>query len=986
MQYFGRAEVFKKDNMSDPTAVLASLAPTDTFVRRHIGPRDHEIPAMLATLGRGSLEELVAATVPASIRIAAPLTLPGALTSGREAGEAEALAALRRLLGKNEVKRSLIGMGYYSALTPPVIQRNILENPGWYTQYTPYQAEIAQGRLEALLVFQTMVAELTGMALAGASLLDEGTAAAEAMGICMDLAPAEKRAFFVDARCFPQTIAVIQGRAEAVGVEVRVGDAFALDAAALVDVAGVLIQYPDERGAIRDPSALVATIHAAGALAVMATDLLALTLIRPPGELGADIAVGSAQRFGVPLGYGGPHAAFIAVTEPLRRSIPGRIIGVSRDAEGKQAYRMALQAREQHIRRERATSNICTAQVLLAIMAAMYGVYHGPDGLRRIARRVAGLTSLLAAGLSALGHDPGAEPRFDTLTVRLVGREAAAVHAAARAAGFNLREIDAATVGVSLDERSTIEEVTALLGVFAGGAAAPDVAALAATISLELPAAAARSSGFMTHPVFSAHQAEHGMLRYLSALQARDLSLTTSMIPLGSCTMKLNATSEMLPLSWPETADLHPFAPLEQVAGYQGLFESLEGWLAAITGFAAVSLQPNSGAQGEYAGLMVIRAYHQGRGEAGRDVCLIPTSAHGTNPASAVMAGMKVVTVACDADGNIDVADLAQKAEKHGASLAALMVTYPSTHGVFEAKIREICAIIHRFGGQVYMDGANMNAQVGLCRPGDFGADVCHLNLHKTFCIPHGGGGPGMGPIAVAQHLAPYLPSHPVIASGGAQGILPVSAAPWGSASILTISWMYIAMMGAAGLRRATEVAILSANYMARRLGEHYKVLYRGANGMCAHEFILDLRPLKASAGIEPDDVAKRLMDYGFHAPTMSFPVPGTLMIEPTESETLAELDRFCAAMIAIRGEIAAIERGEADRKDNPLKNAPHTAAAVTSSTWTRPYSREVAAFPAPWLREHKFWPASARIDNAYGDRNLVCACPPISDYEQAAE
>jgi glycine dehydrogenase len=986
MQYFGRAEVFKKDNMSDPTAVLASLAPTDTFVRRHIGPRDHEIPAMLATLGRGSLEELVAATVPASIRIAAPLTLPGALTSGREAGEAEALAALRRLLGKNEVKRSLIGMGYYSALTPPVIQRNILENPGWYTQYTPYQAEIAQGRLEALLVFQTMVAELTGMALAGASLLDEGTAAAEAMGICMDLAPAEKRAFFVDARCFPQTIAVIQGRAEAVGVEVRVGDAFALDAAALVDVAGVLIQYPDERGAIRDPSALVATIHAAGALAVMATDLLALTLIRPPGELGADIAVGSAQRFGVPLGYGGPHAAFIAVTEPLRRSIPGRIIGVSRDAEGKQAYRMALQAREQHIRRERATSNICTAQVLLAIMAAMYGVYHGPDGLRRIARRVAGLTSLLAAGLSALGHDPGAEPRFDTLTVRLVGREAAAVHAAARAAGFNLREIDAATVGVSLDERSTIEEVTALLGVFAGGAAAPDVAALAATISLEVPAAAARSSGFMTHPVFSAHQAEHGMLRYLSALQARDLSLTTSMIPLGSCTMKLNATSEMLPLSWPETADLHPFAPLEQVAGYQGLFESLEGWLAAITGFAAVSLQPNSGAQGEYAGLMVIRAYHQGRGEAGRDVCLIPTSAHGTNPASAVMAGMKVVTVACDADGNIDVADLAQKAEKHGASLAALMVTYPSTHGVFEAKIREICAIIHRFGGQVYMDGANMNAQVGLCRPGDFGADVCHLNLHKTFCIPHGGGGPGMGPIAVAQHLAPYLPSHPVIASGGAQGILPVSAAPWGSASILTISWMYIAMMGAAGLRRATEVAILSANYMARRLGEHYKVLYRGANGMCAHEFILDLRPLKASAGIEPDDVAKRLMDYGFHAPTMSFPVPGTLMIEPTESETLAELDRFCAAMIAIRGEIAAIERGEADRKDNPLKNAPHTAAAVTSSTWTRPYSREVAAFPAPWLREHKFWPASARIDNAYGDRNLVCACPPISDYEQAAE
>ncbi|HRI07361.1 MAG TPA: aminomethyl-transferring glycine dehydrogenase [Nannocystaceae bacterium] len=970
--------------MSDSAALLAALAPTDTFARRHLGPRDHEIQSMLGTLGLASLDALVAATVPASIRIDGPLRLDGELAPGREVGESEALAAMRRTMGENRVLRSLIGMGYYGTLTPPVIQRNILENPGWYTQYTPYQAEIAQGRLEALLVFQTMVADLTGLPLAGASLLDEGTAAAEAMGMCMDLAPPAKKAFFVDARVFPQTLAVIQGRAGAVGVEIRVGDAHQLDAAALADVAGVLVQYPNDDGLVVDPSGLAERVHGAGALLVVVTDLLALTLLRPPGEVGADIAVGSAQRFGVPLGYGGPHAAFIAVRDELRKVIPGRLIGVSHDAQGKLAYRMSLQAREQHIRRERATSNICTAQVLLAIMAGMYGVYHGPEGLRRIAARVHGLTTLLAAGLVSLGHGIAEGTFFDTLRIRLGGVDAATIHAAARARGFNLREIDGGTVGVSLDERSTVEEVQALLGVFAASRPAPQVAGLAGSIRLEVPAPHARRSGYMSHPTFHAYHAEHGMLRYLSALQARDLSLTTSMIPLGSCTMKLNATSEMLPLSWAETGDIHPFAPLDQARGYQRLFADLESWLASVTGFRAVSLQPNSGAQGEYAGLMVIRAYHQSRGDHHRDVCLIPTSAHGTNPASAVMAGMKVVPVACDAGGNIDVADLKAKAEKHAQSLAALMVTYPSTHGVFEEKIREITAAIHANGGQVYLDGANMNAQVGLCRPGDYGADVCHLNLHKTFCIPHGGGGPGMGPIAVAGHLAPFLPGHPVVRCGGAQGILPISAAPWGSASILTISWMYIAMMGAAGLARATQVAILNANYMARRLGEHYKVLYRGAHGMCAHEFILDLRPLKQSAGIEPDDVAKRLMDYGFHAPTMSFPVAGTLMIEPTESETLAELDRFCDAMIAIRREIAEIERGEADRQVNVLKMAPHTSAVVTAEAWERPYSRDKAAFPAPWLRQHKFWPAVGRIDNAFGDRNLVCSCPPMEAYAAA--
>ncbi|MCB9703401.1 MAG: aminomethyl-transferring glycine dehydrogenase [Myxococcales bacterium] len=968
--------------MSNPTDFLASLAPSDTFVRRHIGPRDHAIAEMLEVVGHPSLEALVAATVPAAIRLERPLELDE-IAPGRAAGEHEAIARLRAMMGKNQVVRSLIGLGYYGTITPPVIQRNILENPGWYTQYTPYQAEISQGRLEALLVFQTMISDLTGLPLAGASLLDEGTAAAEAMGMCVELGRGKRRAFFVDARVFPQTLAVIQTRAEVIGVEVRVGDPSAIDWSA-GELAGVLVQYPDAEGEIRDHRGLCEAAHAGGALVVMAADLLALTVLTPPGELGADIAVGSAQRFGVPMGFGGPHAAFIAARDDYKRALPGRIIGISHDAAGHEAFRMALQTREQHIRRERATSNICTAQVLLAIMAAMYGVYHGPDGLKEIAGRVHGLTALLAVGLRRLGHAVADGAFFDTLRVGVRGGDAAAIHAAARAAGFNLRVIDGGHVGVALDEASTLGEVEALLGIFAGGAAAPTLASLADEASALGFGGHARASGYLTHPVFHDHHGEHAMLRLLHRLQGRDLSLTTSMIALGSCTMKLNATSEMLALSWPEVGGLHPFVPPEQAAGYHALFASLEGWLASITGFHAVSLQPNSGAQGEYAGLLVIRAYHRSRGDHQRDVCLIPTSAHGTNPASAVMAGMKVVTVACDKGGNIDVGDLAAKAEKHAANLAALMVTYPSTHGVFEEKIREICEIVHGHGGQVYLDGANMNAQVGLCRPGDFGADVCHLNLHKTFCIPHGGGGPGMGPIAVAEHLAPFLPGHPLVKCGGAQAIGPVAAAPWGSASILTISWMYIAMMGAAGLTKATQVAILSANYMAKRLSERYAILYRGARGMCAHEFILDLRPFKQSAGIEAEDVAKRLMDYGFHAPTLSFPVAGTLMIEPTESEPKAELDRFCDAMLAIREEIAAIERGELDRQDNPLKNAPHTADAVTSSTWSHAYTREQAAFPAPWLLEHKFWPHVARLDNAYGDRHLICTCPPIEEYEAA--
>ncbi|HKE20175.1 MAG TPA: aminomethyl-transferring glycine dehydrogenase [Kofleriaceae bacterium] len=958
------------------------LAPSDVFAPRHIGPSDAEVAEMLATLGLGSLDQLIDETVPETIRRRQPLALPAAEC------EHDLLVRLRAVAEQNQVFRSFIGMGYHDCITPPVIQRNILENPGWYTQYTPYQAEIAQGRLEALINFQTMVADLTALPLANASLLDEATAAAEAMHMCQALVEGDRRGFFVADSCHPQTIAVVRTRAEPLGIRVDVGDPASLAAGdpRWSDLFGVLIQYPTSDGRIDDHRELIARAHAGGARVAMASDLLALTLLAPPGELGADIAIGSTQRFGVPLGFGGPHAAFLSTREEHRRQMPGRIIGVSRDARGRPAYRLALQTREQHIRRDKATSNICTAQVLLAVMASMYAVYHGPEGLTRIARRVRGWTEVLARGLTALGVAVRGGPRFDTLRADLPGPERERVLAAARDGRMNLRPFSDG-VGVSLDETTRAEHVAELLAAFAaarGAKAVPDVAELAAPApDGDYPAPLARTSSFLTHSVFHLYRSEHELLRYIRRLESRDLSLTTSMIPLGSCTMKLNATTEMFPVTWPEFGRMHPFAPAEQAPGYDSLSADLEAWLAEITGFAAVSLQPNAGAQGEYAGLLVIRAYLRARGQEGRDVCLIPVSAHGTNPASAVMAGFRVVPVACDKQGNIDVADLVAKARDHAAKLACIMITYPSTHGVFEGGIRDICDAVHEHGGQVYLDGANMNAQVGLCRPGDYGADVCHLNLHKTFCIPHGGGGPGMGPIAVAAHLAPHLPRHPLVAGDG-PAIGPVSAAPRGSASILPISWAYIALMGPDGLRRASEVAILNANYIARRLGDAYPVLYSGERGRVAHELILDLRPLKKSAGVEVDDVAKRLMDYGFHAPTMSFPVPGTLMIEPTESESKAELDRFCDAMLRIRDEIRAIEDGSADRHNNPLKNAPHTSRDVCASEWARPYSREQAAFPAPWLREHKFWPPSGRIDNAYGDRNLMCTCPPMESYSLA--
>jgi glycine dehydrogenase len=956
------------------------LAPSDTFARRHISPTDAEIAEMLAALGHGSLEELAQATVPAAIRLSHPLRLGDRLPLG----EHELIEELRNIAADNQVLRSFIGQGYHDTITPPVIQRNVLENPGWYTQYTPYQAEISQGRLEALLNFQTMVEDLTALPLANASLLDEGTAAAEAMHMCVerDAGGGKRRVFWAQAETHPQTLAVMATRAEPLGVALRIGTADEIEAHLGPDVAGVLLSYPTTDGRIHDLRALIAKAHAAGAAVVTATDLLALTLITPPGELGADIAIGSAQRFGVPLGFGGPHAAFMACTAELRRQLPGRIIGVSRDAKGKAAFRLALQTREQHIRREKATSNICTAQVLLAVMASMYAVYHGPEGLAQIARRVRGYTAVVEAGLARLGYAVRPGVYFDTLRIDLDAHRQAEVLARAIDRGLNLRRY-ADGVGVSCDETTGHADVHDLLEAFAVGRddLPFELAELIEATPLpELPPALARASAFLTHPTFQRYHAEHELLRYLHRLQAKDLSLTTSMIPLGSCTMKLNATTEMLPVTWPEFGRIHPFAPAEQWGGYRALFQQLEAWLAEITGLPAVSLQPNSGAQGEYAGLLAIHAYHRARGEGHRTVCLIPQSAHGTNPASAVLAGMRVVVVASAGDGTIDLADLAAKAEKHGRELGALMVTYPSTHGVFEEGIREVCETVHRHGGQVYMDGANLNAQLGLTRPREIGADVCHLNLHKTFCIPHGGGGPGMGPIAVAAHLAPYLPGHP-LAPPGSQPVGPVSAAPWGSASILPISFAYIAMMGEPGLRRATEVAILNANYIAHRLGAHYPVLYTGRSGRVAHELILDCRGFKKSAGIEAEDIAKRLMDYGFHAPTMSFPVPGTLMVEPTESEGKAELDRFCEAMIAIRAEIAAIEGGQMDRANNPLKHAPHTAAAVAGTEWDRPYSREQAAFPAPWLRIHKYWPPVARVDNAYGDRNLVCACPPIGDY-----
>ncbi|HTL60725.1 MAG TPA: aminomethyl-transferring glycine dehydrogenase [Nitrospira sp.] len=954
------------------------LNPTDMFAHRHLGPTDADIGEMLALLGLKSLEALTDVTVPRDIQLGRPLDLPP------QRGEQAVLRELRELAAENRVYRSYLGMGYYDCITPGVIQRNILENPGWYTQYTPYQAEIAQGRLEALINFQTMIADLTGLPLANASLLDEATAAAEAMAMCLAVMRGtgqERKEFFVSQDCHPQTIAVLQTRAEPLDITLHIGRTRAID----FDnprLSGVLLQYPTTDGYVGDYQALVDQAHKAGMLVVVATDLLALTLLRPPGEFGADIAVGSSQRFGVPIGFGGPHAAFLSAKEEYKRQMPGRIVGVSKDSSGRVAYRLALQTREQHIRREKATSNICTAQVLLAIIAGMYAVYHGPEGLRLIAERVHGLATLLAVGLRQLGFDIGSQEFFDTIRIRLTQTQCEQILVRADEQGLNLRRYDDDSLGISVDETTTPEDVQRLIEVFIGHIRLPwTIGELAQTVVATFPANLARTTPYLTHEVFNRYHAEHEMLRYLHRLQGRDLSLTHSMIPLGSCTMKLNATSEMLPVTWPEFARLHPFAPAEQSKGYQELFRQLEMGLAEITGFSAVSLQPNAGSQGEYAGLMVIRAYHRSQGEFHRDVCLIPVSAHGTNPASAAMVGMTVVPVACDKQGNVDLHDLEVKAGEHRTRLAALMLTYPSTHGVFEADVRRICQIVHTHGGQVYMDGANMNAQVGLCRPGDIGADVCHLNLHKTFCIPHGGGGPGMGPIAVARHLTPFLPGHPVTGLGGDRSIGPVSAAPFGSPSILTIPWVYIALMGRDGLTKATQVAILNANYMAKRLEKHYPILYTGNAGFVAHEFILDLRQFKQTAGIEAMDVAKRLMDYGFHAPTVSFPVAGTLMIEPTESESKDELDRFCNAMILIRAEIQDIIDGRQPRSNNVLKNAPHTAQMVTASEWDCPYSREQAAYPAPWVKDYKFWPHVGRIEEAYGDRNLVCTCPPMEHY-----
>ena len=949
------------------------LKPSDTFPRRHIGPDARDIRAMLDGLGCDSLDDLIDETIPAKIRFTSPLSLTNCPDN---AGEFETLQRLRAMAMKNRVNRSFIGMGYYDTITPPVILRNIMENPGWYTQYTPYQAEIAQGRLEALLNFQTMVSDLVALPVANASLLDEATAAAEAMAMCFAVAGGHEGTrlrFFVDVGCHPQTVAVVKTRAKSMGITVTVGDhRDKPDGAG--DLCGCLVQYPATDGRIDDFDELTSRCHEAGVLVVAATDLLACTLIKPPGEWaggGADIAVGSAQRFGVPMGFGGPHAGFMATKNEYVRKMPGRLIGVSKDAHGNIAFRMAIQTREQHIKRDRATSNICTAQVLLAIMAGMYAVYHGPDGLTRIARRVRGLTSILSRALTAAGVDASKDSFFDTLRIR--PKNAKAVLAAGYAKSMNLRDLGDGALGITLDETTTLADIRGILEAF--GASASRLEGTDGDVTIEQRLA--RTSDFLAHPVFNTHHSETEMLRYITKLQSRDLSLAQSMISLGSCTMKLNATSEMIPVTWPEFGRMHPYAPADQWQGYAEMFRELETWLAAITGFAAVSLQPNAGSQGEYAGLLAIRAYHESRGQGGRNVCLIPISAHGTNPASAVIAGMKVVVVACDDKGNIDVTDLRAKAEEHKNDLAALMVTYPSTHGVFEESIKEVCDIVHTWGGQVYMDGANMNAQVGLTSPAAIGADVCHLNLHKTFCIPHGGGGPGMGPIGVAKHLAPFLPGNPL--NGGAEaGVGAVSAAPYGSASILPISWMYIAMMGPAGLTMATKIAILNANYMAKRLEQHFDVLYTNHNGRCAHEFIADCRGFDESAGIKVDDIAKRLMDYGFHGPTMSFPVPGTLMIEPTESESKIELDRFCDAMISIREEIRAIEQGKADRKDNALKNSPHTMASLITDEWTHPYTRESAAYPAPWLKDNKFWPHVGRIDNPYGDRNLVCVCPPM--------
>ena len=970
--------------MSKQRPSLNELKMRGDFMRRHIGPQEPQISEMLKLLGLKSLDELVDKAVPKVIRSDdEPLDLPPVLT------ERETQAVLRRVAARNRVFISMIGMGYHGTIMPPVIQRNVLENPGWYTAYTPYQAEVSQGRLEVLLAFQQMVMDLTGMDLANASLLDEATAAAEAMAMSHRVSKGKSNTYFIDRNSHPQTIEVVRTRARPMGIDVVVGEPET--ELGEHDIFGALIQYPGTCGAVRDLTPVIAKVHDMGGLATVAADILALVMLKPPAEMGADIAIGNTQRFGVPMGYGGPHAAYFATRDEYKRQTPGRIIGVSVDSEGNRALRMAMQTREQHIRREKATSNICTAQVLLAMLSALYAIYHGPDGLSRIAERVHRMTVIMAEGLKRLGYEIIHDSYFDTVTVHLPGM-ARRVAAAARASRINLRIVDSDHVGITFDETTQRKNLVALWRVFSSKAEdLLDIDALDAEVTDCIPDKLRRTSEFLTHPTFNLYHSETEMMRYLRFLAAKDIALDRSMIPLGSCTMKLNATTEMVPVTWRNFTHMHPFAPLDQTQGYQQLFEELEQMLCTITGFAAVSLQPNAGSQGEYAGLLVIRKYHESRGEGHRNICLIPASAHGTNPASAHMAGMKVVVVKSDDHGNIDVEDLKAKAAANASELAALMVTYPSTHGVYEESIVDICRIVHDNGGQVYMDGANLNALVGICRPGSIGADVMHMNLHKTFAIPHGGGGPGMGPIGVATHLAPYLPDHPVVegvnpSARGGDTVGPVSAAPWGSASILPISWTYIRLLGDEGLRRATQVAVLNANYVAKRLSEHYPILYTGKNGLVAHECIVDFRPLKETSGITVEDVAKRLVDYGFHAPTMSFPVPDTLMIEPTESESQRELDRLCDALVSIRQEIADVESGKADKENNLLCNAPHTHHLLLQGDWSHPYTKEEAYFPLHTLREDKYWPPVGRVDNVYGDRHLVCSCPPMEAYEQAAE
>jgi len=946
---------------------LADLQNAAEFIARHVGPSTEDQQQMLSALGCANLQELTAQVVPEAIAMTEDLAIVDGCT------EAQALAELREIASHNKVFKSFIGQGYYGTITPNVIQRNILENPAWYTAYTPYQPEISQGRLEALINFQTMISDLTGMEMSNSSMLDEGTAAAEAMALCQRMSKSKSSRFFVDSDCLPQTIEVIKTRAEPMGIGVEVADPADFDGEAF----GILLQYPGASGEVRDYRDIIGKVQAQKGLAVMAADILSLVLLESPGSLGADVAIGTTQRFGVPLGFGGPHAGYMATREAYKRNLPGRLVGLSQDANGNPAYRLALQTREQHIRREKATSNICTAQVLLAVIAGMYAVYHGPEGLQRIAQRVHLLTSVLAEGLRLNGMVPTNKHWFDTLTLN-TGSGTDAIIKAAAEREMNLRQIDAEHIGLSIDETTGTEDIIALWDILLGENSL-DLDALAAEVAAALPDDLIRTDGFLTHPTFNSFHSETEMLRYLRKLADKDIALDRAMIPLGSCTMKLNATAEMLPITWPEFSNMHPFAPHDQTGGYRAMIDELESMLCAATGYDAMSLQPNAGSQGEYAGLLAIRGYHESRGDTHRTVCLIPSSAHGTNPASAQMCGMQVVVTKCDDQGNVDIDDLKEKAATHSENLAAIMVTYPSTHGVFEEGIKEICQIVHDHGGQVYIDGANLNAMVGVCQPGKFGGDVSHLNLHKTFCIPHGGGGPGVGPIGVGKHLEPFLPKE---VEGGDRRGAQVSAAPFGSASILPITWMYIRMMGRAGLKQATEVAILNANYMANRLQDHYQVLYTGANGRVAHECILDVRPIKDDVGISVDDIAKRLIDYGFHAPTMSFPVSGTLMIEPTESESKAELDRFCDAMIAIKQEVNQVANGEFQLDDNPLVSAPHTAAVVTGDEWTRAYTRSQAAYPLDSLRDNKYWPPVGRLDNVFGDRNLVCSCPPMSVYE----